>query len=793
MNILIKSSIRKESTLHDSPNHSTSLIRLLCFSLFACLCLYIFPSRAITMLHTATPSTVELPRTATNDLERPRVAVSLPDSAISAANAAITSGSVPIATSTPVNPAAGPLSPPPLTLAGQVPHPHEHPPGAAPTVKVTTYPAVLKGRSAASPPNPNLVPSGKVPPPVPPRGTGPSRTGRSSEEHRTAGAAVSTTSSVTSSRGDEAAIITRYRLHDSSCDLHRPLPPDHSSTSATTAKTVTSTITAAISTKTTAISNALHAHTSTLDTYRVMHHGNFGPETGSDGRPMDWYIQDLDEEFVSVEKIEDVYFIKTSPYPFRPDRGIYRSDRWKEFGGAGNHTVLRKDREEIDNTKTDHLAKFTYFLNPSSRSDLMNYKMSRKDKKHSETYYERMKRKQRDLEASITTITTMSYSRKSMEDAKAIDASFYTKNKSIEESVKQKLSRSAKKDSILLQKIREKSRRKKQLAPKPKKQISATFNRSLDEIENTKEKKEDKRLFSKIDLQTNKNDNCQAQKKSDKNARNFKDERRHSAIGSDKSSEMKNCSSSKHNNYIDDKNISKTINDEQGNKRNGFKEILSKGNRIEDENEKKMVRERIGNFDQQTNERLRKYEDSSKFAALSSSKNYDESSLFREKRSSYKDVKKNNPKNMNRDELQNVTKSETLISSNLDNSRSRNSNVKKSSVSEKVKSFEKIKVKSETRTAQQEKLYLYNLKEDEVNSVKQKFILPTSKTRLNQEEEKIGLKEKTRLKAKILNTKHERLKSLSNGNDLSFNSQEFGMLRPNISFLHTYRKTRSFT
>lgn len=739
------------------------------------------------MLHTATPSTVELPRTTTNDLERPRVAVSLPDSAISAANAAVTSGSVPIATSTPVNPAAGPLSPPPLTLAGQVLHPHEHPSGAAPTVKVTTYPAVLKGRSAASPPNPNLVPSGKVPPPVPPRGTGPSRTGRSSEEHRTAGAAVSTTSSVTSSRGDEAAIITRYRLHDSSCDLHRPLPPDHSSTSATTAKTVTSTITAATSTKTTAISNALHAHTSTLDTYHVMHRGNFDRETGSDDRPMDWYIQNLDEEFVSVEKIEDVYFIKTSPYPFRPDRGIYRSDRWKEFG-AENRAILRKDKEEKDSIKTDHLANFTYFLNPSSRSDLMNYKMSRKDKKHSETYYERMKRKQRDLEASITTITTISYSHKSMEDAKTMDASFYAKNKSIEESVKQKLSRSTKKDSILLQKIREKSRKKKRLAPKPKKQISTTFNRSLDEIEKTKERKEDKRLFSKIDFQMNKNDHCQVQEQSDKNARNFKDERP-SAIGSDKSSEMKNCSS-KNNNYLVDKNISKTINDEQGNRRNGFKEILPNGNRIENENEK-MVRERIGNFDRQTNERLRKY-DSSTFAALSSNKNYDESSLFREKQSSYKNIRKNNPKNMNRDELQSVTKSKMLISSNFDNSRSRNSNVKKSFVSEKVKSFEKIKVKNEMRSTQQEKLYLYNLKEDGVNPIKQK-VLPTSKTQLNQEEEKIELTEKIGLKAKILNTKHERFKSLSNGNDLLFNSQEFGMLRPNISFLHTYRKIRSFT
>ncbi|XP_012060462.1 PREDICTED: phosphatidylinositol 4-phosphate 5-kinase type-1 alpha [Atta cephalotes] len=127
-----------------------------------------------------------------------KAAVSSPDPAISATNVA---ASVPIATSTPVNLAAGPLSPPPLTLAaGQGPH-HEHPPGAAPTVKVTSYPAVLKGRSAASPPNPNLVPSGKIPPPVPPRGTGASRTARSSEDHRAASTAASTSSSVTSSRG----------------------------------------------------------------------------------------------------------------------------------------------------------------------------------------------------------------------------------------------------------------------------------------------------------------------------------------------------------------------------------------------------------------------------------------------------------------------------------------------------------------------------------------------------------------------------------------------------------------
>lgn len=700
----------------------------------------------------------------------------------SVTNATVTSGSVPIATSTPVNPVAGPLSPPPLTLAaGQGPHPHEHLPGPTPTVKVTSYPAVLKGRSAASPPNPNLVPSGKVPPPVPPRGTGPSRTGRSSEEHRTAGATASSTTSVTSSRGDEAAIITRYRLHDSSCDLHRPLPSDHSSTS---------TITAAASTKTIAISsNALHARTSTLDTYRVTQfRGN------SDDRPMDsmqdWYIQDPDEEFVSVEKVENAYFIKTSPHPFRPDRGIYRSDRRKEFGDAGNRQVSRKDIERKDSTKTDHLAKFTYFLNPSFRSDLMNYKMSRKDKKHSETYYERMKRKQRNLEASITTITTMSYGCKSVKDAKAIDASFHTKNESVEESVKQKISKfaSSKKDSILLQKMREKSRRKKRFAPNPKKQTSAIFNRSFDEIEKTEEIKEDKRLFSKIDFQTNKTDNCLTQEKSkEKNIKNFKAEKQ-SAIGFNKSSEMKDRSFGRNSNYLSDKSISKIINDEQGNKKGEFKRIFPKGNRVEDENKEEIVDERINNFDRQTNERLRKYKDSSKFElTLSSRKNCDENSSLRGKRFLYEDIKKNNPKDMNRDKLLNATKSETLTSSSLDNVKSRNSNVNKSIVSEKIKSFEKIK--GETKNASQEELYLFNLNEGGINTIEQKLALPTNKTQLNQKGEKIELK------AEILNIKHERFISLSSDrcNDLFLNSQEFGMLRPNVSFLHTYRKTRSFT
>ncbi|KAL2716720.1 phosphatidylinositol 4-phosphate 5-kinase type-1 alpha isoform X3 [Vespula squamosa] len=134
---------------------------------------------------------------------------------------AISSGSIPIATSTPVNLASGLLSPPPLALniSGQaIPHQEQNALGigvigkssssaaaaAAATATTTaggagagttTYPAVLKGRSAASPPNPNLVPSGKVPPPVPPRGSG-SRSARSPGPP-----ATTSSSSVTSSRG----------------------------------------------------------------------------------------------------------------------------------------------------------------------------------------------------------------------------------------------------------------------------------------------------------------------------------------------------------------------------------------------------------------------------------------------------------------------------------------------------------------------------------------------------------------------------------------------------------------
>jgi hypothetical protein len=188
----------------------------------------------------------------------------------------------------------------------------------------------------------------------------------------------------------------------------------------------------------------------------------------------DWrvWLADEDEEFVSVEKVEDAYFIKTSPHPFRPDRRIYRSDRWcdskKARGGSeiiGNRRISRID-EEKRNVKMDHPAKFMHFLNPASRADLIDYKISRKDNKYSETYYERMKKRQKNLEASImTTTTTVSY-RSSVKGAQPIDVS--SENKAADESVKRRTSRYASigKSSALLQKIHERSGRKKRPAPK---------------------------------------------------------------------------------------------------------------------------------------------------------------------------------------------------------------------------------------------------------------------------------------------------------------------------------------
>lgn len=101
---------------------------------------------------------------------------------------------LPVATSTPIN-----LPTTITTSDGQA---------TLPSLAITStvrasYPAVLKGRSGASPPIPNLTPSGKTPPPVPPRGTR-----KKVEDHR--GGNISSSSS-TSGRGD---VNIANRLHD---------------------------------------------------------------------------------------------------------------------------------------------------------------------------------------------------------------------------------------------------------------------------------------------------------------------------------------------------------------------------------------------------------------------------------------------------------------------------------------------------------------------------------------------------------------------------------------------------
>ncbi|KAI4478776.1 hypothetical protein M0804_011522 [Polistes exclamans] len=431
----------------------------------------------------------------------------------------MSSGSVPIATSTPVNLAAGPVSPPPLSLGitQSVPHQEQNALGGgksatttAGSTTATSYPAVLKGRSGASPPNPNLVPSGKVPPPVPPRGSG-------ARSARSPGPTTTSSSSITSSRGDEAALITsrQYRLHDSSTILHhRPLPYNTSTTTTTTTTTFdtpttifnTTTITTTTTTTTTigtneyptmsaSIYDALHARAFTPAFLPPCHENlplvndvirNRGVIVEEPPEQQD----DEEEEFVSVEKIDDRYFIKTSPCPFRPERRKYKSTTDVTMQSTKSYPPI----EDISKPtkKIDHMAKFTYFINPASRDDLMNYKMSRKDKKHSETYHERMKRKQMEIDASINTITAITQQNLSdiQFDSKSRSWRMFDSTEKLPNESTNVISRTTeknpskivevKKENRLLKKIKEKSiKRKKRLAPIPN--SKRQFNRDFDE------------------------------------------------------------------------------------------------------------------------------------------------------------------------------------------------------------------------------------------------------------------------------------------------------------------------
>lgn len=218
----------------------------------------------------------------------------------------------------------------------------------------------------------------------------------------------------------------------------------------------------------------------------------------------DWPIENIyeeEEEFMSIEKVDDSYVIRTSPYPFRPERGNFKREKNVPIDSERNIPetgVMTEEWRRDPKSRAEHMAKFTYFLNPASRPELMNYKMSRKDKKHSETYYERMKRKQRELETSIMTLTQCMDRNRIVDnriEASRVDRSIATivKKENVTEMKKidvQKLME-RRRDSKVLKKIREKSaQRKKKLAPKPLSRVQPIVNPiKVNDCENFERKK----------------------------------------------------------------------------------------------------------------------------------------------------------------------------------------------------------------------------------------------------------------------------------------------------------------
>lgn len=324
-------------------------------------------------------------------------------------------------------------------------------------LRVTSYPAVLKGRGGASPPNPNLVPSGKVPPPVPPRGSGGATSGRSRiDDHR---GNASSSSSTTSGRGDPPK--DAFNMHeltpvwsDNNIALRNSIGFDDSrrhNKNALTSLHETlpqSPVNPRLSyEKNDIFTRNLHVPYS-IDSRGTIHehpHDHIVPKVSGNTLttiPLQRQIQqpiwtnprfpryDETEEFVSVEKYNDNYIIRTSPSPFRPDRGNYRcakasQQRTNDFGDGSKSAVhkiqqiyppkLSQSRIDESLGKTvsvvpkiprinlakpspsrrhETLNKFTYFINPGGN---VYDKMSRKDKKHSETYAERMRRQEQEI------------------------------------------------------------------------------------------------------------------------------------------------------------------------------------------------------------------------------------------------------------------------------------------------------------------------------------------------------------------------------------------------------------
>ncbi|KAK0089526.1 hypothetical protein PV325_006859 [Microctonus aethiopoides] len=282
---------------------------------------------------------------------------------------------MPIATSTPVNlPAPTPattsdgvtiMAPPPLTVNSSAVR--------------TSYPAVLKGRTAASPPVANLVPSGKVPPPVPPRGTG-----KRIDEHR---AGNISSSSSTSGRGDVNLV---HSLHDDDDDDDDDDDGENEimmkvcqSINYNESSSPRSPLHAPLSSQYYQHSNyCLHANDHLAHPQSKHYASSFGDIPS---------YHELDE-FVSIERVDDNYVIRTSPFPFRPSRKKSRS--LQPLQRNISQSIIVNESQSFVSRSTESMQKFTQLLKPTR--DNSEYKMSRKDKKYSNTYAECQRKKHQE-------------------------------------------------------------------------------------------------------------------------------------------------------------------------------------------------------------------------------------------------------------------------------------------------------------------------------------------------------------------------------------------------------------
>lgn len=304
----------------------------------------------------------------------------------------ISTSSIPNATSTPINmpTVVGPGASPPSLIFSAAGETNYRGITSTSTTNKSSYPAVLKGRGGASPPNPNLVPSGKVPPPVPPRG---SISGRGRvDDHRTS-----------SSRGEAFS-------------LHANLQPSkpHAFNSQTSKQT------SCIQTKTHTL--AVHKTNDNAFHYNGSYTYFRNDRNNVTSLPICASNYSEADEFVSVEKVDQSYVIRTSPCPFKPARRKYASKPLQDVDHI-HPTALASSissRNKVDNflnndsilkSSKNHFNLFAKSARPSVQSishfDTTKlpslpqgvqapYKMSRKDNKYSETYNERLRNERPD-------------------------------------------------------------------------------------------------------------------------------------------------------------------------------------------------------------------------------------------------------------------------------------------------------------------------------------------------------------------------------------------------------------